>query len=428
VTEATNASRSFPRGYRRTRGIFIGAIFLFICSVFLYLSILNFTISLFRDSDPIWFFFGVAVFLSVISSIIVWAIRKIIIRGYAFDRPYVYDSIDENRNYLSLSHRVEQMLVDKDNNKIYLSTKDSIVIINCTTDDIVDEIKLRKPRFMVLNPATQRMFVMLEKGIVIIDLRSNMVTETIFKENRFTNLSIDYTTNILYAIDESYNCVDVIECSSYHLNYRIDFGEKPSGIAVNPNTNRIYIAYPKSNSLLIIDNNFNKVICKLQFENKNTAEIYELYLDSLNSKLYILRKAYYAGEGGYLDNHELYYIDANVIGSRVLDSRSSLSLHIINKSVGLCDRYSRKLSFTVNPELERIYMAVIEREDGLVVRKALFEIDSNENILQTREINDKCKSIAVNPVTNKLYVANPGSSKSIEIVSLGKERKAQRIH
>jgi DNA-binding beta-propeller fold protein YncE len=426
VTEAVKASRSFPKGYRRARGIAIGAIFLFICGIFLYLSILNFIISLVRDNHPIWLFFVVAVLLSVVSSITIWAIRKIYVRGYAFDRPYVYDTVERDRKYFSLNHSVREMLVDTDNNKLYLSTRDSITIVDGNTDKFAGEIKLKKPRYIALNPANQRLFVTQEKGIAVIDTSTNTVIERIFEENRFGNVCLDQKTNTLYAIDETYNCVDVIDCSSYTLNHRIDSTQRPNGLALNPKTNKMYIGYPKNSSLSIIDNNLNRIICQIQFE-KGTADTNKLYVDSTNSKLYILREEYYSGEGGYLDLHELYCVDANVSGSISLVSREAISYQIISDTVGNCGRYSRQLSFAVNPELDRIYMAIVEREDGLVVRKVLFEIDSSKKILKNLEINNKCKLIALNPTTNKLYAANPGSTavESLEIINLVNENKVQ---
>jgi DNA-binding beta-propeller fold protein YncE len=81
------------------------------------------------------------------------------------------------------------------------------------------------------------------------------------------------------------------DCSSYTLNHRIDSTQRPNGLALNPKTNKMYIGYPKNSSLSIIDNNLNRIICQIQFE-KGTADTNKLYVDSINSKLYILREEY----------------------------------------------------------------------------------------------------------------------------------------
>lgn len=421
MTEAIRASRSFPKEYNRRKSLVQGSILLLICGLFLFLSLYNFLIALLRDNNPIWVFFGVAVFLSISSIIILWGIRKVYVRGYLSERPIVYDNV--NKNSFTLPSPPKQMIFNTSNNRLYVATRDRIIVLDGTTDRMVDEIAIPEPEYLAINFVTDKLFVALNKGISVIDMPSNRIIKTVLNEYSYGQLCVNNKTNTLYAINKSYssqkksnNCVDVIDCSSYAVNSRIDSQWKPSGIAVNPNNNRIYLGFEKHSSIFVFDGSKNNLcVFRIHLPKIDHSELTsnDIYFDSSNDILYILQRRFYPnyqGPPGLADillkidtNVQLsdYYIHdfkCNILSrtERYLPKLRSKS--VLKEDDILWGNGNSHGSITLNPKTNLLYLANTEK-------KKLDEIDNNNNkILNTFEISQYCEAMALNPVANKLYL------------------------
>lgn len=440
MTEAVRASRSFPKEYERTKSLVGGSILLLICALFLFLALYNFLISLLRDNDPIWVFFGFAVFLAISCGIILWGMIRVYLRGYLWERPVVYDAV--NRKSYSLASPPEQMIFNLSNNSLYIALRDRIMVLNGTSDHIVDEIHIPKPRYIAINSVTERLFVALENGISVIDTSSNKLIKTVLEEYSYGELCINDKNNMLYAINKSknkqkkaYNHVDVIDCSSYTINYRIDSHWGPSGIAVDPNNNRIYVGFEKHSSIFVFDGSKNNLcISRIHLPRIDHSELESnnIYFDPSNDLLYVLQKRYYSGSGGpggwadfllkihtnvQLSNYYIHKFNCNILSKTErylprLGSKSVLKEDDILRGDG-----NPKDSITFNPKTGLLYLTNTEK-------KKLDEIDINTNkIMNTFEISEYCNAMALNPITSKLYV---GSSRTfgedtIDIIYLQKE-------
>jgi hypothetical protein len=434
VKEASSSSQSFSEGHKRLNRLEMVAILLFICGFFLSLSVINFIIGLLNDGKPIWAYLGVSVFLSISFITIVWGMQKIRKRGYIFDPPVVYSTV--NRKYVSLHSNPRAIVFNKGNNRVYIAIKNSIIVLDDTINDIVYEILLKDPGYMAVDHIKDKLFVTLERGIAVIDTSSNTLIKNIFKEFRFGQLCINFNTNMLYAINLDFNCVYIIDCSSDALIDKIYCDSYPYTVTVNSNTNSIYIGN-SDNTVTIIDGSTKKVIFRIHLPNSSdskygsTTRLDELYLDPLNEILYI--KVEIIGppnQGGaslhtsffkihlssiYCPEYFIHDSECDIIAKterymtyHLFDS--VLPKHDIFERVGSLDDF-----LIVNSESGLLYLTDKETEK-------LVELDSNNNILRTFIINHNCVSMAMNPIANKLYLANSGYFTNwIDIFFLEKE-------
>lgn len=317
MTEASKASRSFSKGHGRVNGLDIGAILLFICGLFLSLSMINFITGLLNDGNPIWSFFGVAVLLSIGFITIVWGMRKIHKQGYIFEPHIVYNTV--NMKYVDLRRHPRQTVFNESNNSLYVATKNSVILFYDTINDIVDEIAIKDPKYMAVDHFKDRLFVTLERGIAVIDTSSNILIKNIFEEFRFGQLCINFNTNMLYAINLDFYCVYIIECSSHTLIDKIYCDSHPYAATVDPNTNSIYIAN-SDHIVIVIDGSKNKVMSTIHLPNLSrrmsdcTVGLDGLYVDPSNKILYIKEEVIGPPNQGGVGLQTLFFkIDLNAI-------------------------------------------------------------------------------------------------------------------
>jgi DNA-binding beta-propeller fold protein YncE len=441
VTEALRASRSFPKEYKRRKSLAGGSILLFICGLFLFLSLYNFLIALLRDNNLIGVFLGVAVFLSISCGIILWGMRRVYLRGYLYERPVVYDAV--RRNSYSLPSPPEQMIFNASNNMLYIASRDRIMVLDGTTDHIVDEIPISGPRYFAINFPTDKLFVAQQNGISVIDMSSNKVIKNIFEEYSYGQLCINNKTNMLYAINKSYsnrnissNYVDVIDCSSSATISRINSQWKPSGIAVNPSNNRLYVGFEKHPSIFVFDDSKdNLCISRIHLPIIDHSELYSnsIYFDASNDLLYILQERIYSGGGGppgwaefllkidanmNLSNYYIHEFDCNILSKTERYLPMLRSKSVLKEDEILRGKGNPGDSITLNPKTGLLYFTNTEK-------KKLDEIDTNTNtVLNTFEISQYCHAMALNPVANKLYLITSSGifgENILDIIYLQKE-------
>lgn len=444
MTEAIRASRSFPKEYKRRKSLAAGSILLLVCGLFLFLSLYNFLIALVRDNNPIWVFFGYAVFLSISCIIIIWGMRRVYLRGYLSERPVVYDTV--NRKSFTLPSPPRRMIFNTNNNSLYIIARDRILVLDGSTDHLVDEIVMPEPRSLTTNFVSDILFVALKNGISVIDMSSNKITKTVLEEYSYDELCVNNKTNMLYAINKSYesqkkssSCVDVIDCSTYTVNSRIESQWKLSGIAVNPSNNRIYVGFEKYPSIFVFDGCKNNLcISRIHLPIIDHSELKSnaIYFDPSKDLLYVLQERYYSNSEGpgsfddfllkidanvHLPNYYIHDFKCNILSRTErylprLRSRSVLKEDDIIKGSG-------NDSIILNPKTGLIYFTNTEK-------KKLDEIDINNNkILNTFEISEYCGAMSLNPITNKLYLITSSGifgESILDIIYLKNEQVANR--
>ena len=144
---ALRASRSryFPREYDKIRTVklILGAISLVITDLLLIHSVREFITFRFivareiNELSYIVFIFAVA----AIFYALILVLRKIYKLGYVFKLSVNYNDVD--RKYIDLSSSPTQMVFNESNNRLYIATIYSIIVLDDTINKIVNEIAIK---------------------------------------------------------------------------------------------------------------------------------------------------------------------------------------------------------------------------------------------------------------------------------------------
>jgi DNA-binding beta-propeller fold protein YncE len=432
VKEASGSSQSFSDSHKRFSGLEIGAILLFICGFFLSLSVIVFLTGILNHDDFMWSFFAV-VLLSILFISIVWGIRKFQRLGYVFDLPVVYTKVF--RKSIELRNNPRELVFNEGNNKLYIATKNSIVVFDDSINRIIDEILIKNPYSMAVDHTNDKLFATLDRGIAVIDTSSNTLIKNIFEDFRFSQLCININTNMLYTINVDLNCVYIIECSSHALVDKIYCIGYPRIITLNQNTNSIYIG----NSdfvIMIVDGSKNQEISRIHLANPperwygSSKTLDGLYVDPSNNLLYVKEDVTTPNEGGaslgtlffklHLNSirHSEYFMhdyECDIIPKTERYMPDHKSGSILRKHDILSRTGSLDNSFVVNSKSGLQYLTDMWS-------KKLEEIDTNNKILRTFKIDHEYVSMTINPNGNKLYLANSGYfSNWLDIIYLPEE-------
>jgi YVTN family beta-propeller protein len=144
-------------------------------------------------------------------------------------------------------------------------------------------------------------------------------------------------------------------------------GRAPSGVAVNPITNRIYVCNNKDKTVSVLDGNTRDVLATVKIGGNLSCVV----VNSTTNRIYV----------GNVSDDTVCVIDGNT--------------NSVIASVGMpYDPYS----MAVNPVTNRIYISC-----GLAT---IYVIDENmNNVISEVNIDKITWGVAVNPITNCIYVA-----------------------
>jgi YVTN family beta-propeller protein len=170
---------------------------------------------------------------------------------------------------------------------------------------------------------------------------------------------------------------DIANASSFPpsslSNSGIDVNTFPVGIAVNPNTKKVYVANEYSNTVSVIDTETDKV------QNRINVDVFPYGIDTnpLNNRVYVTNKG----------SNTVSVIDGSI--------NSKLADITVGKS---------PVGIVVNPSANWIY--VTNLEDGTL---SIIDGISNE-VIKTLSVGKIPYGIAVNPLSNKVYVTDIDSN------------------
>ncbi|MEO7804054.1 MAG: YncE family protein [Actinomycetota bacterium] len=169
---------------------------------------------------------------------------------------------------------------------LYLGT---LLVIDGATNSVLTSINLGAYAVDVaVNEATNRVFVTVRNernSVIVIDGATNQILGSVSLGEpqgwRDFYLAVDERTNRLFAASYSYFSVKAVDIANMRLDATIPIGGRPIGVAVNPETGRVYAGaldwnWPdKPNHLVTIDQSTNKVLTKTVFGGSPTiVEVY----------------------------------------------------------------------------------------------------------------------------------------------------------
>ena len=188
--------------------------------------------------------------------------------------------------------------VNQITNRIYVVNEgtDNVSVIDGETDSVIATIDVGdNPEGVAVNPITNLIYVTNENddSISVIDGTTNAVIDTIESTQQHPiddpeGITVNVLTNRIYVANDNDDTVSVIDGDSQSSTYHkviatISVGNKPEVLDVNHVTNTVYVANELSNSVSVIDGEDNEVIALITNQiddpegiavNENTQLVY----------------------------------------------------------------------------------------------------------------------------------------------------------
>lgn len=167
--------------------------------------------------------------------------------------------------------------VNEETNLVYVSTEEGLTVIDGETDEIVTEIPLLGGALVLAaDPKTNRIYAAAYENdhvcVKVIDGATNHVVGEIPESPSPWEFAVNPLTNLIYIADRSItmglpDCVHVYDGETFERLTSIEIpGSREVttirniGVAVNPKTNLVYVAWNYKSSVFLIDGDSNEII------------------------------------------------------------------------------------------------------------------------------------------------------------------------
>ncbi len=239
-------------------------------------------------------------------------------------------------------------------------------------------------------------------------------------------MTVDPVANKVYVAVSSQNELAIIDGATNSIS-TLQVGEYPQAIAVNPVTNRIYVLNASSNSVSVIDGATIKITATIAVPSSATLDLNpntnEIYVAGEDGTLTII-------DGATNGTSSIQVPTSLNFGSRIGINRQTNRAYIAGtndanlSSVIVVDGTSRKVLTSVNTTAPAGAIAVNQLTDqvyvdtsasnNVSVQPGLMVIDGAVNMSITLPLPIAPASLAVDPVSGKIYVTASGNN-SIEV-------------
>jgi YVTN family beta-propeller protein len=191
---------------------------------------------------------------------------------------YVVDT--HNNRIIDKIFTSGSLTVNPFNNKLYVSLFGSTVqIIDGGTDQVIGSVGVQFPGRAAIDFATNRVYVPSGNffgSVVVIDGTTNAALATIQTGNFTAAVGLDFQRHLAYAANQGFsaetNDLSVIDTTTNTVIGTIQTDESPNTVAVNPFTNRIYVANRLANNVAgndvvdVIDGSTGQIINRLPID------------------------------------------------------------------------------------------------------------------------------------------------------------------
>lgn len=231
-----------------------------------------------------------------------------------------------------------------------------------------------EPNGVAVNPITNRVYTTnsASNNVSVIDAATNLVIASVPVGVDPRGLAVNANTNKIYVANRHDDTVSVIDGATNTVTATISVGTNPTGVGINPITNRIYVANQNSNDVSVIDGATNLEVARVPVETFPTG----VGVNPTTNRIYVSN-----------------YVSGTV---SVIDGATNATNTVRLEPDALA------LGVGVNPNTNRIYVASDRSEiDGVFVIDGI-----TQNVVNTIDVERTPVEIAVNNVTNTVYVTN----------------------
>lgn len=153
----------------------------------------------------------------------------------------------------------------------------STSVIDGRTNTVVENIKVGNfPSGLAVNPITNKLYVSnvepakiidIPTGVLVVDGKTNSIikiVKSIRLEAIAEGVAVNPNTNMVYVTNPFSNTTSVIEGNTGTVVKIIGVGLGPTGVAIDVSRNLIYVTNEKSNSVSVIDGKTNTVVTTIR--------------------------------------------------------------------------------------------------------------------------------------------------------------------
>ena len=312
--------------------------------------------------------------------------------------------------------------VNPNTNLIYVADfSGNVSVINGFTNRVEETMIVgSNPSGIAVNPSTNYIYIT-DWGqhiVSVINGSTNTIVVNVNVGSLPSGIAVNPTTGFIY-VSGSY--VSVIDGSTNKVTTELNLGSGPTGIAVNPNTNRVYVANSLSNNVSVIDGLTNSVLATVNTGNRP----WDIAVNPITNLIYVAN--YSSNNITVIDgsnNLIMANVNAGMVPVGVAVNSVTNRIYIANagdNTVSVIDGTNNSLittlslgnttpsSVAVNPISGYFYVS-----SGWKI--SVFDCSTN-NIVASINVGSYTGRIAVNPTTNRIYVAANGSSSTISVVN-----------
>ena len=189
--------------------------------------------------------------------------------------------IGSTRGGLTGEFHPTELAIDSNTNLLYMTIADSnsVYVIDTKTKRIVGNFVVgSNPVDIAVNTVAHTIYVLSsgDGSIHVINGKRDLILREVARANQISHvasglnvgikpshLAINSVTNRIYVIDSISNRVSVINGITDKIVDTFTLRTPPSGIAVNPNTNTIYLLNKDQNSLIVVNGDTDKIVANV---------------------------------------------------------------------------------------------------------------------------------------------------------------------
>ena len=318
----------------------------------------------------------------------------------------------------------------------------STAFFNTPYADISLDASITSPNGMAVNHVTKKGYVcnnLTSPSLIqVFDLKTNqklnLITLAATANPRF--IAVNTKTNLVYASHQSNNNISVIDGDTDLEIATIDVGSSSGKLAVNEETNRIYVQ--TVTTVKVIDGKTNAIVATLDEGwtninaidvNKKTNRIYvvdrfpdELTVIDGNTNIIIGNKIEFnsvVAEGIFVNEttNKIYVSLTNDNEVAVVDGDTNLILSII--PVAGLSGAALIASLSGNSSNNMVYLS-----GGVIGTRKIFVIDGRtDTLVDTLSDIDDAEILDVDIETNQLYAVNNGATNTISVINVSPANK-----
>jgi YVTN family beta-propeller protein len=322
-------------------------------------------------------------------------------------------------------------------NKVYVansagSNAGSVTVINGADNSFANfaDSSATNPKAVAVNPVTNKIYVANNgsKNVTVIDGSTDTVKTTVTVGNAPIDVAVNPQTNKIYVANITDGTVSVIDGSSDTVTGTVTVGSAPKALAVNPVTNLVYVANSGStngtNYVSVINASNNNAVTQISDSNgsgptavavnpvTNTAYV----ANSGSSYVTVIKGTAAAASSDIQLLYAQVSLAVNPVTNQIfVTCGNNNAIYIINGNTSATsfiqpDSSNNFTAVAVDPMNNMMYATDIAPSDNPLTVVTVVSGATNQIVATISDTHASFPdAVAINPVTNKIYVPNANS-------------------